>query len=49
MTEDIASLAFPKALTTVIDKAQASTHILIVTRGGELVIIDNKGKVRGFL
>jgi len=49
MTEDIAtSLAFPKALTTVIDKAQASTHILIVTRDGELVIIDNKGESARF-
>ncbi len=49
VTEDvIASLLFPKAIATVIDKAQSKTHILIVTRDGELVIVDNKGEGKRF-
>ena len=44
----ITSLAFPKALATVIDKVNATTHILIVTRDGELVILDNSGGVSRF-
>lgn len=49
VTEDvIASLLFPKAIATVIDKSQSKTHILIVTRDGELVIVDNKGEGRRF-
>ena len=50
VTEDvIASLLFPKAIETVIDKSQSKTHILIVTRDGELVIVDNKGEGKRFL
>lgn len=50
VTEDvIASLLFPKAIATVIDKSQSKTHILIVTRDGELVIVDNKGEGKRFL
>lgn len=49
VTEDvIASLLFPKAIATVIDKSQSKTHILIVTRDGELVIVDNKGEGKRF-
>lgn len=49
VTEDvIASLLFPKAIATVIDKSQSKTHILIVTRDGELVIVDNKGESKRF-
>jgi len=49
VTEDvIASLLFPKAIETVIDKSQSKTHILIVTRDGELVIVDNKGEGKRF-
>lgn len=49
VTEDvIASLLFPKAIETVIDKSQSKTHILIVTRDGDLVIVDNKGEGKRF-
>lgn len=49
VTEDvIASLLFPKAIATVINKSQSKTHILIVTRDGELVIVDNKGEGKRF-
>lgn len=49
VTEDvIASLLFPKAIATVIDKSQSKTHILIVSRDGELVIVDNKGESKRF-
>ncbi|WP_334019097.1 PQQ-dependent sugar dehydrogenase [Alteromonas sp. S015] len=44
----VTSLAFPKALTTVVDKMKRATHILIVTRDGELVIVDDSGKVSKF-
>jgi len=49
VTEDvIASLLFPKAIATVIDKSQSKTHILIVTRDGDLVIVDSKGEGKRF-
>lgn len=49
MTEDlVTSLAYPKALTTLIDQEKATTHILVITRDGELVILDDSGKISRF-
>ena len=49
MTEDlVTSLAYPKALTTLIDKEKATTHILVITRDGELVILDDSGNISRF-
>lgn len=49
VTEDlVTSLAFPKAITTVVDKVKATTHTLVVTRDGELVIVDDSGQVSKF-
>lgn len=44
----VTSLAFPKALTTLVDHEKATTYILIVTRDGELVILDDDGAVSRF-
>ena len=44
----ITSLAFPKALTTLVDQVNATTHILIVTRDGELVVVKDNGEVSKF-
>lgn len=44
----VTSLAFPKALTTFFDKVNATTHIVIVTRDGELVIADDDGEISRF-
>lgn len=44
----VTSLAFPKALTTFVDQEKATTHLLIVTRDGELVIVGDDGEVSRF-
>ncbi len=44
----VTSLGFPKAMTTLVDQEKATTHILIVTRDGELVVVDNNGEVSKF-
>lgn len=44
----VTSLGFPKAMITLVDQEKATTHILIVTRDGELVIVDDNGEVSKF-
>ncbi|WP_394221633.1 PQQ-dependent sugar dehydrogenase [Alteromonas gracilis] len=45
VVEDIVtSLAFPKAMKTVIDKTNSTTHVLIVTRDGALIIVNDKNE-----
>tara|TARA_Y100000296_G_scaffold19951_1_gene23741 strand:+ start:876 stop:2111 length:1236 start_codon:yes stop_codon:yes gene_type:complete len=49
VTENLlTSLGFPKAMTTLVDQEKATTHTLIVTRDGELVIVDENGEVSKF-
>jgi len=45
VVEDIVtSLAFPKAMKTVIDRTNSTTHVLIVTRDGALIIVNDKNE-----
>ena len=49
VTENLlTSLAFPKAMTTLVDQEKATTHTLVVTRDGELVILDDSGDISRF-
>lgn len=49
VTEDlVTSLTYPKAIATVVDKVKALTHIIVVTRDGELIIVDDDGAVSKF-
>ncbi|MDY6885602.1 MAG: PQQ-dependent sugar dehydrogenase, partial [Pseudomonadota bacterium] len=44
----IDALSYPKAITTVVDKEKSTTHIIITTRDGELIVVNDERKVSRF-
>ena len=44
----IDELSYPKAITTVVDKEKSTTHIIITTRDGELIVVNDERKVSRF-